>query len=265
MTHYHGTPCGGRREDVARFLSGRHALVPFGRSEDIATAAEVCQSFCIDNGAFTAWKQGQPIKDWTPYFEFVRTWCRHPGFDFALIPDVIDGTEQQNKELVAKWCNWSGWKEQIELESSCFYRQIRLCGVPVWHLHESLDYLDYLCRGAFERVALGSSGEWPNPGERKWWDRIAAAMEVACVDGRPRVKLHGLRMLNPAIFSRIPLASADSTNAVQNGARKAEKCGCNTLTGMTILADRIEAHQSADSWEGIDKQGVLVFELGQAG
>ena len=44
MIHYHGTPCGGRREDVARFLSGRHALIPFGRSEDIGTAAEVCHT-----------------------------------------------------------------------------------------------------------------------------------------------------------------------------------------------------------------------------
>lgn len=35
MIHYHGTPCGGRREDVARFLAARHAMVPFGGSEDI--------------------------------------------------------------------------------------------------------------------------------------------------------------------------------------------------------------------------------------
>jgi hypothetical protein len=31
MIHYHGTPIGGTRQDVARFLVGRHALIPFGR------------------------------------------------------------------------------------------------------------------------------------------------------------------------------------------------------------------------------------------
>lgn len=28
MKHFHGTPIGGTRQDAARFLLGRHALVP---------------------------------------------------------------------------------------------------------------------------------------------------------------------------------------------------------------------------------------------
>lgn len=52
MIHYHGTPIGGTRQDAARFLAGRHALVPFPRQDDVAIVAEVCQSFCFDNGAF---------------------------------------------------------------------------------------------------------------------------------------------------------------------------------------------------------------------
>ena len=53
MIHYHGTPCGGTRQDVARFLMGRHALVPFPRQDDMGIVAEVCQSFVFDNGAFS--------------------------------------------------------------------------------------------------------------------------------------------------------------------------------------------------------------------
>lgn len=64
MIHYHGTPAGGTRDDAARFLRGRHALVPWVRDEDIGTVAEVCQSFMLDNGAFSAWKSGEPITDW---------------------------------------------------------------------------------------------------------------------------------------------------------------------------------------------------------
>lgn len=241
MIHYHGTPCGGKREDVARFLSGRHALIPFGRTEDIGTASEVCQSFVLDNGAFSAWRSGSPILDWTGYYEFVDDWRRHPAFRWAIIPDVIDGDEDANDALLVEW----PWEEH---------------GVPVWHLHESLDRL-YRLVTAYPTVALGSSGQWAVPGNDAWWERIAEAMEMACdEEGRALCKLHGLRMLNPEIFQRLPLASADSTNAVQNGARTANRSGCNTLTGMTIIADRIEQHQSASVWTELPKQKVLVFE-----
>lgn len=243
MIHYHGTPCGSTREDVARFLAGRHALVPFSRPEDIGTAAEVCQSFCLDNGAFTAWKSGKPIEDWTPYYEFCETWHRHPAFDWALIPDVIDGDEGQNDSLLDEWPG------HIE-------------GVPIWHLHESLDRLNRLA--SWPRIALGSSGEWPNPGERKWWDRMSQAMDVICEsDGRPRCRLHGLRMLDPAIFTRLPLASADSTNAVRNSSSY-DRFGIyvppNASTRMHVIAERIERHQSAALWVPRAKQGVLAID-----
>ncbi|WP_235592044.1 MULTISPECIES: hypothetical protein [Pseudomonas] len=52
MIHYHGTPVDGTRQDGARFLAGRHALVPFPRQDDMGIVAEVCQSFVFDNGAF---------------------------------------------------------------------------------------------------------------------------------------------------------------------------------------------------------------------
>lgn len=240
MIHFHGTPCGGKREDVARFLAGRHALIPFGGAEDLPTAAEVCQSFVLDNGAFSAWRSGAPIEDWRGYYEFVDKWRRHPGFDWAIIPDVIDGDEDANDALLADW-------------------PFEDCGVPVWHLHEDVYRLERLLV-AYPRVALGSSGEYADPGSRNWWRRISEAMEVACEDGRPRAKLHGLRMLDPAIFHRLPLSSADSTNAARNGSRKAAEVGCNTLTGMTILADRIERHQSAAKWVERERERVFVFE-----
>lgn len=241
MIHYHGTPCGGERKEAARFLAGRHALIPFPRPEDIGTAAEVCQSFCLDNGAFTAWRTGAPINDWEPYYDWVATWSHHPGFDFAIVPDVIDGDEDANDSLLAEW------PHGIHV------------GVPVWHMHESIERLSRLC---FEwpRVALGSSGEYATVGTWKWWERMAEAMGQVCVNGMPATKLHGLRMLDPAIFHRLPLASADSTNAARNSSNY-ERFGmyCPPAAGarMSIIADRIEAHQSAATWVPIEKQSVL--------
>ena len=155
MIHYHGTPIGGSRQDVARFLMGRHALVPFPRRDDIGIVAEACQSFVFDNGAFSVWKRGGKI-DVPEYIDWCHAWHRHPGFDWALIPDVIKGSEADNDALLADWP-----------------RHIR--GVPVWHMHESIDRLVRLGHD-WQTVAHGSSGQWATPGSADWWERMNVAM-----------------------------------------------------------------------------------------
>jgi hypothetical protein len=231
MIHYHGTPVGGSRQDAARFLLGRHALVPYPRRDDMGIVAEACQSFVFDNGAFSVWKRGETL-DVPGYVRWCEDWYRHPGFDWALIPDVIEGDELENDALL------KDWPRHIE-------------GVPVWHMHESLERLDRLV-SEYRTVALGSSGQWATPGTSSWWERITAAMSVACdTYGRPRARLHGLRMLNPKVFTRLPLASADSTNASMN-------CGAKDRFGIyvpptssqraAVIAERIEVQNSAPRW-----------------
>lgn len=239
MIHYHGTPISGKAEDAARFLPKRHALVSFAYPSQIGIVADVCQSFVLDNGAFTVWKKGGQL-DLEGYYTFVDHWHKHPCFDWALIPDVIDGDEDDNDKLLQQWPN-------------------HLEGVPVWHLHESLDRLNRLSRD-YKRVALGSSGEWPTPNAAKWWLRMSEVMDAFCDEqGRPPCKLHGLRMLNPKVFTRLPLASADSTNAGVNSGAK-ERFGMYTppTSGQraNVIADRIEAHNSAPVWER-EPQGSL--------
>jgi hypothetical protein len=234
MIHYHGTPVGGTRADAAAFLMGRHALVSFARPDDMAVVADVCQSFCLDNGAYTTWKKGQPLA-FMEYVKWVREWHMHPAFDWCLIPDVIDGDEQANDELLDQWTN----------ECS------DIVGVPVWHLHESIDRLAALaCR--WPRVALGSSGGWSSPGSASWWVRIADAMTAVCDEhGRPLTKLHGLRMLDPEVFTRLPLASADSTNAAVNSGsigRFGSYPAPTRAQRAAVIASRIEAHNSPPTW-----------------
>jgi len=196
MIHYHGTPFGNTKVDVARFLQGRHALVPYPRQDDLGAVAELCQSFCFDNGAFSVWKSGGSL-DLEGYYRWVDDWKRHPGFDWAIVPDVIDGTDDQNIAMLDAWPH----------ELRCF-------GVPVWHYSDSLDYLQHLVE-QWPRIALGSSEAYKSPGSDPWTRRTNEAMQVICTDdGRPKVRLHGLRMLNPAVFTKIPLASADSTNLI---------------------------------------------------
>lgn len=235
MIHFHGTPIGGSRQDVARFLSGRHALVPFPRQDDVGIVADVCKSFVFDNGAFSVWKRGAEL-DIAGYKAWVNDWRNHPGFEWALIPDVIDGDEAENDTMIADWQDAG----------------LAKYGVPVWHMHESIDRLAALATN-WRTVALGSSGAFASPGTAQWWQRIAQAMHAICDEhGRPMCKLHGLRMLDPEIFSRLPLSSADSTNAAVN-------CGSQSRFGMyvpptssqraSVIADRIESHNSAHIWQ----------------
>lgn len=243
MIHYHGTPIGGTRQDVARFLVGRHALVPYPRQDDMGAVAEFAQSFCLDNGAFSVWKRGE-VLDVDGYTKWAHEWCRHPGFDFALIPDVIDGTEQENDELLRRWPKG-------------------IPGVPVWHLHESLARLGWLARN-WRTVALGSSGEFASPGTAAWWRRMNDAMRSICNDkGQPLCRLHGLRMLDPAIFSRLPLASADSTNAAVNSG-SLDRFGMylppTAAQRAAVIAERIESINSAATWEPAPVQQDIFAE-----
>lgn len=236
MIKYHGTPLGGKRRDAAEFLVGRNALVSFYRPDDLPAVLEFADSFVFDSGAYSHWRAGGSV-DFDAYVDWVHRYHRHPGFSWCLIPDAIDGSEAENMELVERWV--SGEHEAA--------------GVPVWHMHESLDWLRRLA-GQFERVAIGSSGQWSRPGSKAWWARMAEVMTEVCDgEGRPRCKLHGLRMLDPDIFTRLPLSSADSANAAINGGSIGRFGVYPPPTAgqrMGVVASRIECQNSSSIWSG---------------
>ncbi len=234
MIVYHGTPFGGDKQGVTRFLSNRHALIPFPRQEDLATALDVCQTVVVDNGAFSAWQKGEPVEDWSGYYEWCLSLYRHPAFAWAIIPDVIDGDEQQNDELLAEWPDGlDGY------------------GVPVWHLHESIDRLERLCRN-YQRVCLGSSGKYSTPGTPAWWSKIREAMDAICDEhGRPIARLHGLRMAAAEYVCRIPFASVDSTNVAQNSSlipRFGMYPAPSRWQRAEVIAARMEAFETTPAW-----------------
>lgn len=241
MIHYHGGPITPTSAAIQVWM-GRHAFVSYAYQQQMAVAADVAQSFALDNGAFSVWKNGDTL-DIEGYFRWVDEWHRHPGFDWCLIPDVIDGDEAANDELLARWP---------------FPAAI---SVPVWHLHESFGRLGRLCE-RWPRVALGSSGAYATPGAPVWWQRIAQAMSVVCdSQGRPNCKLHGLRMLDPDIFRHIPFASADSTNVARNVGLDQRWYGpyvppSSEQRALTMV-DRIEAYQSPPVWHGAPIQEDL--------
>ena len=232
MIHYHGTPL-TPVADMLKSFSTRHAMVSFAHPEQIEACAEICQSVVLDNGAFSAWKAGTAY-DFDGYANWVLKWMHHPSVEWHVIPDVIDGTEADNDRLVSEWL----YPPPLS--------------VPVFHMHESLERLRRLMTGPHPRVALGSSGQYAEIGDIKWWQRMAEIMDVCCIDGRPRRKLHGLRMLDPGVFSKLPLASADSCNVARNVGYDSRWKGTyapeSRAVRALILMDRIERHASASCW-----------------
>ena len=233
MKHYHGLPITPATAAYEAVKQG-HAFVSFAHSQQLGVAIEVCQSFAIDNGAFSAWKSGNPVKDWSEFYSFALDCLKYPHCDWIVIPDVIDGNEADNDALLAE-CPAS-----------------KNHAVPVYHMHESLDRLERLAAD-YHRIALGSSGEFAAIGTNEWWERMNQMMGVVCdQDGHPLVKMHGLRMLNPAIFSKLPLESADSTNIARNiGIDQAWKGNYMPPTKemrAAVMRSRIESVNSANQY-----------------
>lgn len=234
MIHYHGLPITPNTAAALAITTG-HAFISYAHPDQLPIAIEVCQSFAIDNGAFSAWKKGTPILDWSGYYKWAAKAKFVPSCDFAVIPDVIDGDEADNDALLAEW-PLPVW-----------------FGAPVWHMHESFDRLERLAND-YPRVCLGSSGDYAIIGTQQWWQRIAQAMRVICDDeGQPLVKLHGLRMLNPDIFTKLPFASADSTNIGRNvGIDKSWKGNYmppSKEVRAQVMRARIESHNAPARWD----------------
>jgi hypothetical protein len=235
MIHYHGLPITPDAACVEALRAG-HGFVSFARPEQLWIAVDVAQSFAVDNGAFSAWRSGRAV-DWSDYYAWVEDTMRAPSFDFAVIPDVIDGDEAANDALIDEW----PWQRE------------RHIGAPVWHLHESLDRLIYLA-SEWPRVCLGSSGAYAHIGTERWWARMADAFDAVCTSDRglPLTKLHGLRMLAPEVVESFPFSSADSTNIGQNigldGRWNGTYSPANKAARVSVLRGRIESFNAPARW-----------------
>ena len=236
MIRYHGGPITPETAALAAWKRS-HAFISFANPQQVALAFEVADSVAVDNGAWPIFAAGKGAIDVPAYQAFIEAWQRHPSFDWCLIPDVIDGDEQTNDDLILAW------------------KLSPAISVPVWHMHESIKKLEWLISG-WPRVAIGSSGEFVTIGTQRWWGRISEAMEVACDgDGHPLAKLHGLRQMDPEVFSIIPYASVDSTNVARNigidSAWTGSYIPARKETRAMLLRDNVENHACSKRWPGL--------------
>lgn len=191
MIHYHGTPITPRAELLT--MSGKHFCVSFAAPFDIEPCLKIGQSVLMDNGAFSVWRRGIKTPDWNRYYTWVESKLNHPHW--AIVPDVIDGSESDNDALVSQW------------------PLSRRMAAVVWHTNESIERLLRLAESDFGYICFGSTKEY-QPGSIKWDHRMDEAFsELECRGLRPWT--HMLRGLSQT-GRRWPFASADSTNVARN-------------------------------------------------
>lgn len=173
MLHYHGTPITPRT--ALSTMPGRHFCVSFMAPNDLDWCLKHGASVMLDNGAFSAWTRGAVV-DWNEFYEWCEPYLKHPHW--AVLPDVIDGNEEDNDNL---------------LKGNCLPRE--WCA-PVWHLHEGFDRLRRLA-DEWPRLCFGSSGQFAIPGNAAWVHRINKAWDILERSGR-RPWVHMLRAMKEA-------------------------------------------------------------------
>lgn len=179
----------------------------------------------VDNGAFTHWRQGGAMTD--DYVAGFEAWAedilaRCPKA-IAVLPDVIGGAPAENWDLV------------------CTSSLDPARSMPIWHLHEPLDYLRHMVESGFPMIGFGSSGDYASGRGAEWEARIAQAFAVidaatAAGSGYARPHIHMMRCQSQ--LHRFPFNSADSTNVAINHNKHRPALGEGRAR---FLADRIRA------------------------
>jgi len=184
-------------------LAGRNFCVPFSDPRDLEMCHQIGQSVMIDNGAFYYWKRNKlqnTPHSWSSYYRWVRPWLDFHT-TWCVIPDVIDGTEEENDALIQEWCSNVG--------------VMGMRAAPVWHIHESFRRLDCLIAG-WPRICFGSSGEYAQLNTTRWNNRMNEVFNHICRGrGVTPSWIHMLRGMSLA-GSDYPLSSVDSTDVAQN-------------------------------------------------
>ncbi|EHA9093059.1 hypothetical protein ABP77_002604 [Salmonella enterica subsp. enterica serovar Telelkebir] len=205
--HYHGSPIWGGAGSVCKIaVTGAGSFISFERPDQINLSLEAAIKIAIDNGAFSHWRKNNTERsDWTGFYQWLMRFYHHEKTEFFVIPDVIEGGEEENDRLIR------------ELPSI-----FREKAAPVWHLHESLERLVRLCE-EWSRVCFGSSGQYAAIRTARWHRRMSEAFTEIYIKRQLRTKIHGLRMLDGRVLGNYPLDTADSTNLACNVPKTEQK------------------------------------------
>jgi hypothetical protein len=222
--HYHGGPI--TPNQILYELSGCCFCVSFSSPQQVAICHDIGQSVLLDNGAFPAWTSGKPT-DWPAYYSWCDKWLDYPT-TWAIIPDVITGTVEEQDALLLQWPHGER-------------------GAPVWHMHEPIERLTELSQ-LWPRICIGSSAQYRVVMSDLWCRRMNDAWDALsrCNSRLPWV--HMLRGMQ-CVGSVYPFASVDSTDIARNHHRPQNRAA--------RMAKRWDSIQCPPRWIAQPKQADL--------
>jgi hypothetical protein len=230
VIHYHGTPITPKSSLME--MRGKFFCCSFARPDNAKDLMHISQGILWDNGAYTTFTKGKKF-DLTKYYNWLEDKLGHPHW--AIIPDSIEGGEEAQQKLI------STWPYQKEL------------GAPVWHLHESLEWLRGLAT-EWPRICFGSSRQYWEIGTRKWENRVDQAFNTLAQMG-PLPWIHMLRGMSCG-GKRWPFSSVDSCNVATTHRGQ----GRNKVKNIEYMARTIDSVQSPLRWTPRPEQRELISE-----
>lgn len=200
------------RSFCVSFAARNHGIGDVGQGRQLDRLIQIVGRdgmLLVDNGAFSAWTKGIEI-DWREFETWAAAIARVCPQAIIVAPDVIDGSEDENNELLTDFIGGMGMEHDVDIERI----------MPVWHMHESLRRLEYLAE-SYQFLAIGSSGEFADPKTKAWAERIREAwsvfdeLEATGAYRRPHVHMMRAQQQHTAF----DFDSSDSTNVARNHCR----------------------------------------------
>ena len=99
MIHYHGLPITPATAAV-RAVSCGHAFVSFRHPSQLTIALECASSFAVDNGAFSAWRSGEPVTDWSEFYDVLHKDAQAAIGSILKAQGMTDKREAKTSALV---------------------------------------------------------------------------------------------------------------------------------------------------------------------
>lgn len=165
------------------------------------------RTIILDSGAFSAWSRGA-VLDIDSYIAFIFANAEY--FDYYVNLDAIPGSfgvipSPSEVEASAQ----KSWGNLLYMEAH------GLKPMPVFHMGESFKWLHRMLDRDY--IGISPANDRPTAQKRQWLDRVFT--ELGDVDGRPRVRTHGLGVTAIPLLTRYPWYSVDSSSWTTASAR----------------------------------------------
>jgi hypothetical protein len=228
----HGTPLTPKR--LLPQLRGGSFCVSYMHPDQLDECINLVgedQILILDNGAFTAWKKGITLDAawWDGFYAWANEAMDRCPQAVAVIPDVINGSENENMQLIAECVHG----EKLNYPERA---------MAIWHMNESLEQLEKLYR-LFNFVGFGSCQEYDiarNGPQSDYYQRMEEVWaNMAFWDlkyGKEAAPwIHMMRGLG--VLHKIGFDSADSCNLALNQCYQKNKF----VNHVQQFADRLAA------------------------